>query len=203
MQQRFEAQEQAKAALKLAAERMKWYYDKGVQNIPWKVGDNVMLDLRDYQTTERALQPRYEGPFKVIEKLSPVTFKLELPSKYRSIHPVFHAIKLATYNEPTIVGQKGPTPAPVVVNGEEEWVVEKILQHRVRRKKVEYLVRWKGFTRDHDSWEPAGNLKNAQERINEYKKENFETAVIESDKVFSMELESEEGVMSQISHITL
>jgi hypothetical protein len=203
MQQRFEAQEQAKAALKLAAERMKWYYDKGVQNIPWKVGDNVMLDLRDYQTTERALQPRYEGPFKVIEKLSPVTFKLELPPKYRSIHPVFHAIKLATYNEPTIVGQKGPTPAPVVVNGEEEWVVEKILQHRVRRKKVEYLVRWKGFTRDHDSWEPAGNLKNAQERINEYKKENFETAVMESDKVFSMELESEEGVMSQISHLTL
>ena len=127
MQCRFEAQEQAKAALKLAEERMKWYYDKGVQNIPWKVGDSVMLNLKDCQTTERALQPRYEGPFKVIEKLSPVTFKLNLPSKYRSIHPVFHATKLATYNAPTIVGQRGPTPTPVVVDGEEEWIVDRIL----------------------------------------------------------------------------
>jgi len=170
MQQRFEAQEQAKAALKLAAEKMKWYYDKGVQNIPWKVGDNVMLDLRDYQCTERALQPRYEGPFKVIEKLSPVTFKLELPSKYCSIHPVFHAVKLATYNEPTIVGQKRPTSQPVIIDGNEEWMVEKILQHRMRGKSTEYLVRWEGFTRDHDSWEPERNLKNAKEKIKEYKK---------------------------------
>ena len=52
MQKRFEAQEQAKAALKLAAERMKWYYDQGVQNIPFKVGDKVLLNLKDYQKTE-------------------------------------------------------------------------------------------------------------------------------------------------------
>jgi len=170
VQRRFEAQEQAKAALKLAAERMKWYYDQGIQNIPFKVGDKVLLNLKDYQTTEQSLQPRYEGPFKVIEKLSEVTFRLELPDKFRAIHPVFHASKLATYNEPTIVGQKESTPQPIIVDGEEEWVVEKILQHRVRGKTTQYLVRWKGFTRDWDTWERAGNLKNAQEKIKEYKK---------------------------------
>ena len=69
VQQRFEAQEKAKAALKLAAEWMKWYYDKGVKKIPWKAGDKVMLDLQDYQTTERAFQPRYEGPFTVLKKV--------------------------------------------------------------------------------------------------------------------------------------
>lgn len=93
VQQRFEAQEKAKAALKLAAEQMKWYYDKGVKKIPWKAGDKVMLDLRDYQTTERAFQPRYEGPFTVLEKLSKVTFLLNLPPQYCHIHPVFHACK--------------------------------------------------------------------------------------------------------------
>ena len=66
--------EQAKAALTLAAERMKWYYDQKVQSIPFKVGDKVLLDLKDYQTTEQALQPWYEGPFEIIEKLFLVTF---------------------------------------------------------------------------------------------------------------------------------
>ena len=82
---------------------------------------------------------------------------------------MFHAIKLATYNAPTIVGQKGPTPTPVVVDGEEEWIVDKILQHRVRGKTTYYLVRWKGFTRDHDTWEPEKNLKNAKGKLKEYK----------------------------------
>jgi len=49
---RHEALEQAKAALTLAAERMKWYYDKKVQSVPFKVGDKVLLNLKDYQTTE-------------------------------------------------------------------------------------------------------------------------------------------------------
>jgi len=49
---RQEALEQTKAALTLAAERMKWYYDKKVQSVPFKVGNKVLLNLKDYQTTE-------------------------------------------------------------------------------------------------------------------------------------------------------
>ena len=108
---------------------MKWYYDKGVQNVPFKVGDKVLLNLKDYQRTERALQPRYEGPFEILEKLSAVTFRLKLPESLRAIHPVFHASKLTTYNEPTIEGQKLPPPRPVVIKGKEEYEVEKIVAH--------------------------------------------------------------------------
>ena len=45
---RQEALEQAKAALSLAAERMKWYYDQKVQDVPFKVGNKVLLSLKDY-----------------------------------------------------------------------------------------------------------------------------------------------------------
>jgi len=55
MYKRHEALEQAKAALTLAAERIKWYYDKKVQSIPFKVGNKVLLNLKNYQTMERAL----------------------------------------------------------------------------------------------------------------------------------------------------
>ena len=55
MYKRQEVLEQAKVALTLAAEKMKWYYDKKVQSIPFKVGNKVLLNLKDYQTMEQAL----------------------------------------------------------------------------------------------------------------------------------------------------
>jgi len=79
---RQEALEQAKAALTLAAERMKWYYDQKVQSVLFKVGNKVLLNLKDYQTMERALQPWYKEPFKIIEKLSLVMFQLRIPPCY-------------------------------------------------------------------------------------------------------------------------
>jgi len=45
---RKEALEQAKVALTLVAKRMKWYYDKKVQSVLFKVGDKVLLNLKDY-----------------------------------------------------------------------------------------------------------------------------------------------------------
>lgn len=134
MQQRQEVQKQAKAALTLVAERMKWYYDQTVQNIPFKVGNKVLLNLKDYQTTQRALQPQYEGSFEIVEKLSEVMFKLKLSSKYHAIHPVFHASKLAIYNEPTISRQKKTPSQSVIIDREKEWEVENILQHQSRKQ---------------------------------------------------------------------
>jgi len=115
-----EALEQAKAALTLAAERMKWYYNQKVQSVPFKVGDKVLLNLKDYQTTEQALRPQYKGPFKIIEKLSLVTFWLRIPPRYQVLHPVFHASKLAQYSKSTICGQKSTPPPLTLIQGQEE-----------------------------------------------------------------------------------
>jgi len=129
---RHEALEQAKAALTLAVKRMKWYYDKKVQSVPFKVGDKVLLNLKDYQTTERALQPRYKGLFEIIEKLSLVTFRLRMPPRYRALHPVFHTSKLTQYSESTIHGQKATPPPLTLIQGQEKWEVEKILDSQQR-----------------------------------------------------------------------
>jgi hypothetical protein len=173
MKKRIDAQEHAKASLVIAAERMKWYYDKYVQEVPFKVGDKVRIDLRDYQKTERALQPRWEGPFEIVEKLSDLTFRLKLPAKFRDIHPVFNASKLKPNQDSEIEGQKVDPPPPTLVKGVEEYDVEKILQHRTRGKTKQYLVRWKGFTAADDTWEPASNLKNAKKAIQDYEAQGF------------------------------
>ena len=118
--QRQEAQEQAKAALSLVAERMKWYYDQKRQEVTFKVGDLVYLELKDYEMDARKLQAKRTGPFEIIEQINPVTFKLKLPSKFRAIHLVFHASKLSPHTESSFPGQRKKPPAPIIRQGKEE-----------------------------------------------------------------------------------
>ena len=54
---------------------------------------------------------------------------------------------------------------------EEEFVVEKILDRRnyySKKRITEYLVRWEGYTAEHDTWEPEGNLGNCMDLVNEF-----------------------------------
>jgi len=56
----------------------------------------------------------------------------------------------------------------VEVEGVEEWEVEKILNKKKIRGVEKYLIRWKGFTAEGDTWERRENLKNAEELIKEF-----------------------------------
>jgi hypothetical protein len=52
----------------------------------------------------------------------------------------------------------------VEVEGEEEYEVERILDSRKWRGTLQFLVKWKGYTNEHNLWETKTNLKNAQEK---------------------------------------
>ncbi|GJR98135.1 hypothetical protein Tco_1051850, partial [Tanacetum coccineum] len=54
-----------------------------------KIWEMITIDLK-----EGKLNPRYTGPLKVLSKVSPVTYQLELPQKLHGIHDVFHVSNL-------------------------------------------------------------------------------------------------------------
>jgi len=67
-----------------------------------------------------------------------------------------------------VEGQKKKEGKPIEIEGVEEWEIEKILNKRKIRGIDKYLVRWKGFTAEHDIWEKKEDLGNAREVLKEF-----------------------------------
>jgi len=170
-----EVQGEAKAALAKAQEEMRQYADrKRREAVEYKVGDLVLLSTRDlkWQMVGRSSEKLVEwfvGPYKIKAIISSNVVELELPTTVR-IHPVVNISRIKRYID-QVDGQRKEVPQPVVVEGEEEWEVEKILNKRKIRGKDKFLVRWKGFTAEGDTWESRENLKNAGDVLKEFKEE--------------------------------
>ena len=61
-------------------------------------------------------------------------------------------------------GFKQPAPPPLeIIDGEEEYEVDEILDSRIYRKKLQYLVKWKGYGHGDNTWEPVSSCENAPE----------------------------------------
>ena len=67
--------------------------------------------------------------------------------------------------------QKKILPKPVIIEGKVEFKVEKILNKRTVRGKEKFLVRWKGYIVEKDTWENRENLENAKELVEEFERE--------------------------------
>jgi len=65
-------------------------------------------------------------------------------------------------------GQKKKEAKPIKVKREEEWKVERILNKRKVRDIEKYLVQWKGFMTEHDTWEKKKDLVNTRELVDEF-----------------------------------
>ena len=117
----------------------------------------------------RKLAPKREGPFKIIKVISPVVYRLKLPDQWR-IHPMFHASLLTPFNETEEYGPNYINPPPDLIEGEEEFEIEAILAHRRKGNEWQYLIKWKGYGSNDNTWIPEAELENAQETLDEYKR---------------------------------
>jgi len=84
------------------------------------------------------LMKRFVGSYKIKKIVSTNVVELELPSTIK-IHPVVNVSRIHKYVE-QVEGQKREQPAPVIIEGEEEWKVERILNKQQIRGKNKYLV---------------------------------------------------------------
>jgi len=140
-------------------QKMKTFYNrKRLEGPTFREGDMVYVHRTNIKTTRPSDKLDYKklGPFPVLRKISDVNYEIELPETMR-IHNIFHIALL----------EKAPNGEPAeenieVLPVEPEYEVEKILEYKVNGKGEErYLIKWKGYDENENTWEPPENLSNA------------------------------------------
>lgn len=150
------------------------------RDLQFNIGDQVRLSsefITLYDQPSSKFRHRYLGPFTVIDIVSPVSYKLDLPASMSRVHPVFHVSRLLPWTPnpteefPTRQIPDQPIPAARDFVHGEAYEVDRIMdvkiaqdpESRARPKanSMFFLVKWSAPYSDpsHDSWEPYRNLK--------------------------------------------
>ncbi len=175
-------QTRAKEALYLSQAHQQRAYNKGRLTAEFEEGDLVVLNphslelLRNEKGRGKKLLMKYDGPFEVIRKLSPVTYQIRLPASY-GMHPILNIAHLERYlKSPSSLGER-PTRN---LNRDsfdvhEEWEVECIVNERLRksgkgRQVREFKTRFKGFGPNYDEWLTKAMLRNAPEVLSSWER---------------------------------
>ncbi|GKC61798.1 hypothetical protein Tco_1089396 [Tanacetum coccineum] len=90
---------QIKERLKAARDRQKSYADNQRKSLESSVDDKLLLKVSPWKGMVRfgkgsKLSPRYVGPFKVVERVGPVAYRLHLSQELVGIHDTFHVLNL-------------------------------------------------------------------------------------------------------------
>jgi hypothetical protein len=92
----------------------------------------TVKDIKIHQKTPK-LGPRQLGPYKVLERVGGLDYCLELPF-YLNLNSVFYVSCLSLWHDNGL--SKPPSPEPVVVQGEEEYKVNSIIDSRVYHRQL-------------------------------------------------------------------
>ncbi|MBW0504543.1 hypothetical protein O181_044258 [Austropuccinia psidii MF-1] len=166
-------QQVVKEELESTIRRFKKYADRNRKISPdFQPGDKVRLASKNIKTTRptKKLSERWLGPFGIINKIGRHAYHLKLPLQWKSVHPVFHVSLLEPGKQSSIPNCNQFPPPLVLVEEQEEWEVAQVLDSKLKRGNLWYLVEWKGFSEDPErtAWEPASNLTNSPDLVKDF-----------------------------------
>jgi hypothetical protein len=159
-------------------------YNRGRLDFEFKEGNKVLINphsmnlLRATTGKGKKLLPKYDGPFKILSKLSPVTYRLRLPALYK-IHPVINIAHLQLYHE---LPEEFGTRSKKHFNREdleelpeykrildEKWENLPARKGRKAHQVKHYLTCFIGFGAEWDEWLSAQDMRNAPMILQEWR----------------------------------
>ncbi|GJS60794.1 putative reverse transcriptase domain-containing protein [Tanacetum coccineum] len=153
--------------LKAARGRQKSYADKRRRPLEFSVGEYVLLKVSSWKGVVRfgkkeKLAPRFVGPFKVTERISPVAYRLDLPEEQDGVHDTFHVSNLKKcLADPTLQVPLVKIQVDAKLNFVEEHV--EILEREFKKHKQSTIaiikVRWNSKRGPEFTWEREDQMK--------------------------------------------
>ncbi|MBW0581277.1 hypothetical protein O181_120992, partial [Austropuccinia psidii MF-1] len=118
----------------------------------------------------KKLSEQWLGPFPILKKVSTHAYHLKILSQWKCIHPLLHISLLEPVKTSKIPNWHQEPPPSIIIEEEEELEVSQILDSKLNRGKLWYLVEWKGSSQDSErsTWEPTENLNNCPELIKDF-----------------------------------
>ncbi|GJX79491.1 putative reverse transcriptase domain-containing protein [Tanacetum coccineum] len=158
---------QIKQRMQAARDRQKSYADLKRKPMEFQVGDKVMLKVSPWKGVVRfgkrgKLNPRYVGPFKVLEKVGEVAYKLELPKELSRVHNTFHVsnLKKCHADEPLAVPLDGLHLDDKLHFVEEPLEIVGREVKRLKRSRIPLVkVRWNSKRGPEFTWEREDQFK--------------------------------------------
>lgn len=157
----------ARNAIRMAQATQAKYHNAHYRDCTFSVGDKVWLSAAHLrrphaENATKKLEPKFHGPYKIIEVVSPVAYRLALPKSWR-IHPVINISHLKANKD----GSKDfpdrpeyqPPPPPQNILGEDYYRIEAFRKHRHVRKQLQFWVKWSGYKDDENLWKSASDLQ--------------------------------------------
>jgi hypothetical protein len=145
----------------------------GGKEVVFKVGDMISLSMGHFRTTRQSKQLDYKwpGPYTVSKVINNNAYTLDhLHTIWK--HNVFH-ISLLDHYTPSTTAQLPSELQPTVVVDTDEGQVDRILDSNRHYRKLHYLVQWADCSYVWTSWEPAENLGDVQELVDEFHREHL------------------------------
>jgi hypothetical protein len=158
---------QIRERMKAAQDRQAMYANKRRKPIEFQVDDNVMLKVSPWKGIVRfgkrgKLSPRYIGPFRIIERVGEVAYRLELPDELQGIHNTFHVSNLRK----CLANVSLAVPLNDVHVDEKLTYVEEpevILDRKIRKLRNKEIalvkVQWKYHKGQDATWESEDEMK--------------------------------------------
>ncbi|CAJ0928303.1 unnamed protein product [Ranitomeya imitator] len=141
--------------LKQAKRRYKKYFDKRRREVRFFVVDMVWLSFRNLHLMipSKKVGPKFVGPFKVVYIVNSAAVILDIPSSWK-INSVFHVSLLKKVDTPDKVAMPSAPP----IDEDCEFEISRILESRWHRGGLQYLMSWKCFGPEDNSWVKAVNF---------------------------------------------
>ena len=167
VQQSAEVVKRVRERMATAQSRQKSYADHRRRDLEFDVGDHVFLKVAPMKGVVRfgkrgKLNPRYVGPFEILERIGNLAYRVALPPHLSAVHNVFHVSTLRKYvsNPSHVLSYESQELAPDLSYEEKPVKILQREERKLRRRAISMVkVQWANQTEREATWETEADMR--------------------------------------------